>query len=150
MIILFGEKQKGKSTETVILKGADYVKWVIDNKNATGSLLAVQNDFIRLIELFDAKPLQKKCFKCKSQATRFSFYQGNIDPYFWCDKCDPFIQGAMPGKLSIITKYRQALRFVESTCEKRVADYRGIIKNMSNAKGLPQRITGKQAELFFK
>jgi hypothetical protein len=148
MLITFG-KHNRKSTELVILKVPDYVKWVLDNREPSGPLLAVQKDFIRLIGIFDSKPLQNKCFKCKEPATKFSFYQGNIDPYYWCDKCDPYFQGAMPGKLSIVTSYRQALNFVVSTCQGRESDFKDIIRNISVAKGLQGKISEKLAQSFF-
>lgn len=149
MVINIG-KFSGKTTESVLIKEPDYVQWTLDQNNAKDALQVIRKDFIRLMEIFDGKPIKKKCYKCKEPAQKISFYQGNISPYFWCGTCDPYCQGALSGKLSIITKYRQALSFVSSTCQGRKSDYKSIIRELAIAKGMPDRITGIEAQSFFE
>src|SRR5690606_41071399 len=129
MNITFG-KHKDKSTELILLTEPDYVKWVLNKSDASGPLLKIKNEFNRLIEIFDKKNLIKKCNGCGEPATRFSFYNGTIDPMVWCLKCDPYSQGAIEGKLNILNKYKDALQYVEYFCGGSKSYYKGIIKNM--------------------
>ena len=149
MIINIGKKHNGKSTELVSLKEPDYVKWVLEKSDATGPLLRIKNDFLRLIEIFDGKSLTSKCFKCKEPATRLSFYKGDTVPFSWCSECDPYNQGAINGKLNIFSNYHNALEFVESYCGGNKSYYKHIIKNIASLKGLPDRVGEKQAQDFF-
>jgi hypothetical protein len=69
--------------------------------------------------------------------------------YYWCNSCDPYQAGAIEGKLTIITTYRQALDHISLSCKKRSRDYIAIVKALAHAKGLPDRVTEGQAEAFF-
>jgi len=149
MIITIGKKHNGKSTELVLLKEPDYVKWVLDKSDATGPLLKIKDDFLQLIEIFDNKSLTTKCHKCGKPATRLSFYKGDTIPMSWCSICDPYSHGAFEGKLSIFSKYHSALEFVEYSCGGNKSSYKHIIRYLASIKGLPDRVGEKQAQDFF-
>lgn len=149
MLINIGKKYNGKSTEIVLLKEPDYVKWVLNKSDATGPLLRIKNDFQRLIEIFDSKDLIAECHKCKEPATRLSFYKGNTIPMTWCTECDPYTQGAIEGKLNIFNDYNSALEFVEYYYGGNKSSYKSIIRNIASLKGLPERVGEKQAQDFF-
>lgn len=148
MILNFG-KHNGKSTELLLLKYPDYVKWVLEKSDANGALLAVKNNFKYLIDRFDKKPLIKKCFLCKEPSTRLSFYIGNTSPMPWCANCDPYSNGAIEGKLIIFNDYLKALNFVQLYCGGTKGGYGEIIKSIASLKGLPNRVGEKQAQSFF-
>ena len=70
-------------------------------------------------------------------------------PHWWCDTCDPYETGALSGKLYLLDSYINALGHVEIFCSGRKSDYKKIIKLMSQAKGLPNRVGETQAQNFF-
>lgn len=149
MQITFG-KHDGESTEQVVLKKASYARWVIEQTAATGKLKAVQQDIINLIDAFDAKAITKPCHKCGGAATRASAYRNNhVDLFVWCDTCDPYSAGANPGKLTMVTTYRDLLRHVTLSCGGTAKGYDAMVRSMAKAKGLPARVTQKAIDDFF-
>ena len=149
MIITIGKKHNGKSTELVLLKEPDYVRWVLNKSNASGPLLRIKNNFLELIEIFNNKDLITNCHRCQEPATRLSFYIGNTIPMSWCSKCDPYSQGAIDGKLNIFSDYNSALQFIEYYGGGNKSAYKHIIRNIASLKGLPDRVGEKQAHDFF-
>jgi hypothetical protein len=151
MTITFG-KYRGKSVEWLVLKAPDYLKWILEQPDSTCNLASVKTEALRLISLFDAKQITKPCLgsNCSKAAIQFTAYQGN--PYLiyaWCDTCDPYQQGASPGKLTFIKTYRDALNYVKRDGGGRSSDYKGAIKKIAMAKGLPARSSEAQMKEFF-
>lgn len=106
----------------------------------------------QLIKIFDAKPFTgKQCWdkSCSKAVTRFTVYFDNIEPYWWCESCDPYQSGANSGKLQLPIGYFSALQHVELFCRSKKSDYADIIKTISQAKGLPARVGEAQAQQFF-
>ena len=144
MIIQSG-KHEGKSTQELFLKEPGWVQFFV-TKNPTSKLAL---EFKRHDKALTAKPFVEKCFKCKAQATRLSFYAGNArGPMAWCDTCDPHSIGARQGKLTLVKTFKQALIFVQSTCEGRRGDQRIAVRLLAEAKGLPKRV-GQAAAIAF-
>jgi len=144
-VIIQSGKYEGLATQELVLKQPDWVQFFL-RKNVSGK---VAGELARHISDFDSKPIVEDCFKCDNTATRVSAYSGNaLQPMFWCSSCDPYSLAARKGKLSIMTKYSEALRFVDSTCDGRRSDKRALIRRMAEAKGLPKRV-GKAAAVAF-
>ena len=152
MIINCGEKHKGRSVEMVIIKDPQYVKWVLETTNVSGPLLSVREEMIRLLNVFDGKVLTKKCqgLDCNNVATGASVYKDNPNPMWWCNECDPYEHGALPGRLQIIETYVDALNHVRNYCKGRKSDYRDLIRSIAMAKGLGKRVGQEQAQEFFR
>jgi hypothetical protein len=149
--VSFG-KHAGKSVEFLMLKEPTYIKWVLDQQSPTGAMAKVKSGIQQLIQVFDIKPFEgKQCWTktCVKPVTRFSVYLDNLDPCWWCNTCDPYQTGANPGKLQAPINYQSALRHVELFCSGRKSDYADIIKMISQAKGLPNRVGELQAQKFF-
>jgi len=149
--VTFG-KHAGKSVELLMLKEASYIKWVLEQQSPTGAMTKVKAHILRLIENFDAKPfVGKQCWSksCGKEVTRLTVYLDNIDPYWWCDTCDPYQTGAISGKLQLPVDYISALQHVELYCRNRKSDYTAIIKMIAQAKGLPGRVGEAQVQKFF-
>lgn len=151
MRITFG-KHNGKSVELVMVKAPDYVKWVLKQEDAVGQLLIVKKEMLRLIDVFNAKPILRRCAgrECDRKATKGSVYKDNVGRFeWWCDKCDPLLGGFLAGKVYIIRTYEDALDYVESHCWNRKSDYEALIHALARAKGLLKRVGEKQAREFF-
>jgi hypothetical protein len=145
-------KHAGESVAEVVLKHADYCKWLLDKDDASGVLERMRVEAQRLISIFDSKPILGSCngSGCAKRSVRFSAYRGNSElPHWWCETCSPYLAGASQGKLTIIKTYRDALDHVESTCGGTRGGYSEIIRAMAIAKGLPKRSGEKQIGDFF-
>lgn len=148
MLINFGE-HKGKTAEEVLIKEPLYVQYAL-YKAATGPLLSLKNELLRLIKIFDNKPFTVTCKTCEKLATRGSAYRRNPNPvFFWCDDCDMTSWGAVRSKLTEIKTYQGAL-FHLATDDANKKEYRDLIKNLAIGKGLPNRITQKALMEFFR
>jgi hypothetical protein len=143
-------KYKDKSVGALVLKHPDYIAWVISQPNPSGPLARVKAEALRLINIFNSKPINKMCFgSCSKAATRCTVYQRNVHgPLWWCDECNPYQTGAIEGKLSAISTYEEAINHCEfySAGKDSLLD---LIKSLSQAKGLPHRVGEKQIDIFF-
>jgi len=152
MEITFG-KHAGKSIELLLLKEPEYIKWMLEQQNATGAMKRAQDEAKRLIARFNTKPFIKDCFGkpgAAHKATRCTVYGNNVTvPYWWCDSCNPYQSGANSGKLQAVSTYEEALNHVGFWCSGRSSDYKSLIKDLAQAKGLPARVGEKQAVAFF-
>jgi len=144
-------KHKDKSVGALVLKHPDYIAWVLSEPNPSGPLARVRAEVLRLIGIFNSKPIKKKCFGngCSKAATRCTVYQDNVyGPFWWCDECDPYQAGAIEGRLSMISTYEGAIEHCEVFCSTKGA-LRDLIKSLSRAKGLPNRVGERQISDFF-
>lgn len=139
-------KHEGKSGETVVLKSPDWVQALLtthpDNKWCA--------EFKRLIAKFDAKPFTATCSGCNAPATRATAYKNTSNLMFWCATCNPYGSGAVPGTLTPIQTYADALRHVDQTCTAPRTEKRDIIRALAQGKGLPKKVGKPQALAFFK
>lgn len=150
MAISFGP-ERGKSVEITMLKRPDFISWTLGAESGPAAQLALTAR--SLMVKFDSKPILKSCDGrgCSSQATRCTVYQNNVfTPYWWCDSCDPYSNGALPGKLQVIRTYNDALKHVTQYCQGSRADCRQLIIELARAKGLPKRVGETQAQAFFQ
>ena len=150
MIITFG-KFVNKTVEEIIIRDPDYIAWALRLETPRGEMQAVCVEARRLIRAFDRKPFTAVCSECKRTATRCSVYRG-LNPclQFWCDDCSLYSAGAGPGKLREIRTYADAIFHVASQRGSRKPDYRAIIRNLAEAKGLPARLSAKSIQTFFR
>lgn len=147
-------KHKGKSVAALVLKEQKYLRWVLDHPNLTGGLALVRDEARHLLSIFDAKPLQKSCYgdrnNCTNPVTYATAYKGDSSGLcFWCDSCDPYDLGAAPLRLTEIRTYEDALNHVRSRCGDYDVEYKGIVRALAAAKGLPKRCGEAQAASFF-
>jgi uncharacterized protein (DUF3820 family) len=150
MYVTFG-KHSGKSAEMLVLKHPDYVLWVLRVEFPTAHLLQVRQELMRLIKIFNLKPIVVPCRGegCEETATRGSVCRGAVWPSFWCDGCDPYQLGASSGKLRIVRFFGDAIDHVNTCCGARKEALRILIKELARARGLPTRVGEQQAEQFF-
>jgi hypothetical protein len=143
-------KHFGKIIETLVLKEADYISWLLSKRGVTGELAAARNEARRLIRIFDQKPMVEACStdQCPNLATRLSAYVGNMRVLAWCDACDPASFGASSKRLTMIRTYFEAIDHAMLSGGRRTA-IRAIIKSLAQAKGLPSRVGEAEAEGFF-
>jgi hypothetical protein len=143
-VIIGGGPKAGKSTQELILKDPGWVQFFV-GKNPQSKVTA---ELKRHDRALTARPFVEKC-RCKSFATRLSFYAGNATTSIsWCDECDPYSLGARRGTLTIVRTFMEAVRFVDSTCKGRRTDKRLVVRQLAEAKGLPKRV-GQSAAIAF-
>ncbi|MDY0062043.1 MAG: hypothetical protein RBU45_19690 [Myxococcota bacterium] len=155
MKITFG-KHTGKTVEWALLRAPEYVAWALSQSSPGGSLGAFVWEARRLISIFDQKPITRTCSgrkndaPCGAMATRPTVYLNNLSCQWWCGDCDPYQQGASPGKIQSPRTYEDALRHVKLFCTAEVDGYQWLIKELAEARGFPERATPKALEAFFK
>jgi hypothetical protein len=151
MLVNFG-KHEGKTVEMLVLKEPDYVKWVLYQPSPSGELERIRSETLRLIAIFDHKPILGSCTgrECVNSPVRFSAYAGSSETlYTWCGSCDPYEAGANSGRLTDIYTHPDALAHVDRTERGVRSGYRAIVKAMAVAKGLPNRSGEAQVRAFF-
>lgn len=152
MRVPFG-KYAGKSTEILVLKHPDYAFSILGEREATGHFHDIQVEIRRLIQLFDQKPILRPCMcgpcMCGRCATRGTVYKRTVQPYWWCENCDPYRLGASPGKLQIIRSYFDAVDCANMCGAGWRSAFKILINEMARAKGLPERVGEAQALAFF-
>jgi hypothetical protein len=144
------DRHRGQSVETLVLDDPAYVRTLLGELEAGGPLAGVVARARRLIAVFDARPLVVPCQGpgCTERATRGCVYQGAVRPTWWCARCDPYEQGAAPGKLVDIASAGEAIDYVRGYCNGRAADLRFLIRALARARGLPAR-AGPAAKACF-
>jgi hypothetical protein len=150
MMLTFG-KHHGKLLETLLIQEPAYVAWMLGCESPSGPLAQAQQEAVRLIRLFDCRPLREQCSGsgCGRRATRASVYIGSVSPRWWCEECDPYQAGATGGKLRIVQSYLDAVRHAEMFFSPRQAGMRRLIRYLAEAKGLPSRLTAEVTSEFF-
>lgn len=144
----FGKFQ-GRFVEELILKEPEYIDWILRVPNPRGSMLEVVEAAVRLIGIFDAKPLIKPCrgTDCGKLATRCVVYGQTLSLSFWCDGCDPYSLGAARGMLRAFPGYRDACMQPWGTGNPK--ELKTLIRDVARAKGLPNRVGQNEAITFF-
>lgn len=140
----------GKPPKFLLLTEPFYVRHVLSFRHTAGASRVLQNEFRRVMAIFNAKPIFKQCSGrgCKRNATRASVYRDNIATRWWCDECDPYQAGASRGKLQMVKTYMDALQHVDAFCGGHVAEYKMLVGKLIVAKGLTERVTQARAEAF--
>jgi hypothetical protein len=146
-------KDKGTEIHELFFSNPKFIGWALHETNPGTRLFYCITEMKRLIDIFDKKPFEIKCFgrDCTKKSTRLTAAKGNIQSYFfWCNKCDPFQMGATPGKIASLSTYLQATSFVTRYCSGRKKDYVYIIRKMAQAKNIfEKRLTQQQIESCF-
>lgn len=150
MKLNFG-KHQGSSVAEIFFKDPGYIRWLM-NTTATGQMLAAQKVARELVGKFDSKPIDRSCHAvgCGKGASRASIYRDSLDPFWWCETCDPSQAGASDGKIQIIRTFEEALAHVEYYCKGKKSDEILAIKFLARGKGLPTRITASARAAFFR
>jgi exodeoxyribonuclease X-like protein len=143
-------KHQGRVVEELILKDPDYVRWILDQPSARGSLAEVAEEAMRLIAIFDSKPFIRPCCgtNCPKQATRGMVYGRIPEPLFWCDDCNPRSKGVLWGTPRPVPAYRIICMLAWGSGHP--SERKNLIRNLARAKGLPDRVGVDQAIAFFR
>jgi hypothetical protein len=144
-------KHRSRSVERVVLEDPDYAMWMATKAGATGRLRLAQEEVRHLIRRFNKIPLICECQgeECGNLATRCVVYRRTVNPTWWCDDCDPYSLGASEGKLMAIRGYRAAVDYCRLFCDGRRQDIKTLIKELAQAKGLPEGVGELEAKMFF-
>lgn len=148
MLLTFG-KHQGRSVDEVVLKDPDYLLWMVRLPDPSDSMERVCDEARRLVGVFNSKPFLKTCAACQASATRISVYPGNVTPMYWCDHCNPYCCGAAPGRLLLLATYQDAVSHILVRTFYTKTEIKQILRRMSRAKGLPDRLGKRQAQEFF-
>jgi len=142
MNMSFG-RYEGKPVAWVLLEDFQYFTWMDSNGMREYQEIKFA---IQLACAFDKLPFKNVICRgtCNGQnpVTRLALYNGMYNGEHWfCDKCDPYRNGAFSGTLTYINKVEEVVG-----CGK---DLQIIIKAMANAKGVPRRKTSRSLKIFF-
>lgn len=138
------------STEHVLIYDPEYVWRLFNLRGIYGELLRTKEDIERLIITFDSMPFKRKCFarNCKNQATRVSLVSRDSNLYYWCDECDIKKEAGLQCEPTVIKTYMGAVNFLHLYRATK-SEFRLMIVELANAKGLPERKTEKALQRFF-
>ncbi len=150
MDLTFG-KYRGVALEHVLLTNPDYIDWMRSEDDPTPLLRAARTEARLLVRIFDRKPFVEKCHstKCANTATRGTVHGANIQLVCWCAGCNPYQLGADDGRLQIVSRFDDVSGHVAFHCNGREQDYRRLVRNLAEAKGLMGRVTRESALEFF-
>jgi len=146
--ITFG-KYKGKTVKSLMMKQPVYIGWILSQKDLSGPLAVLKDEVIRLIKIFDSKPIQRYCKICDAEAKYCGVSQRSVfNPYWYCDECDPYAKDIIKTELEFIRSYREAI----DHCERYSVNKKSaliFIKAIATAKGLGKRLGKKELDEFF-
>jgi hypothetical protein len=150
MLLTFG-KHFGRLLEAVVLKEPAYVRLMLSYEGANGPLARAQEEALRLIEIFDARPFLLPCTNpdCHRTATCCWLFYYSFSPKWWCGKCDLPQTLPCPDLLYLFGTYGAAASYIETAYYPREEGMRRLIRLMAEAKGLPEGFTDRAAEEFF-
>ncbi|WP_437332677.1 hypothetical protein [Sorangium sp. So ce394] len=155
-VVGFG-KHADVDTRRLLIQYPDYVSWALEQDQPKPQLAALVATLRRYIGILNGKPFVEQCtgkirgVKCMHPVTRGTAYSShsgiNVDLVWWCDNCNPYQSGAVASLIDIRT-YEDALSFVKRNGGRKL-DFTEIIKDLSQAKGMPKRVTAAALEAFF-
>jgi hypothetical protein len=150
MLVGFG-KHLDRSVAWLVLKDPDYVRWALGEADPGHRMLQLQREVRNLIGIFNAKPFVRRCqgTECGNVAAGATAYRNSVDLMFWCTACDPYQKGASAGKLQRIMYYQDVLFLGRTHCGGRKDVCERLVRQMAQAKGLPERVGEAEAEAFF-
>lgn len=137
------------SYELLLLRDPTYVEQLLAIGDPTPEEDAAQSELTRLIEIFNTKPLLKKCHKCGQQATQGSVYKRTTRYFWWCDTCNPCSAMAERSKLVMVRAYHDTCGGASHHASPEYA-LPLLVMELAQAKGLPARVGEAQAKAFFK
>ena len=149
MLVTSG-KHKGKPLEVVALKDPCFIQGVLLSEAESKAQKAMQAEARRLVDVFDRMPFVVRCcgHGCERRAMRCSIYKSDVlNPWWWCDACDPRQYGAGECKVHIVRTYHDALDFSAQFDDPSVA--MDLVRAMAEAKGAPSSPSRRQADVFF-
>jgi len=109
-------KYKGKSVEYLMINQPDYIKWILEQHDVSGELATIQKHISQLIRKFDKKPFKgQSCSsnECNKSATKFTINKQNLDPYWWCDACEPKYPDISSDQLPSNIEYLSIIQHVD-------------------------------------
>lgn len=140
-------KHEGVSIGRAILKSPRYAMHLATMDKMWGEWGRIQTETSRLILLFNAKPIAKKCEGCGGSAVRLTVVAGRTSGlHAWCNTC------SFRGSEKLITEirhYSQALAHNKNNCEGTSAGDGRVILAMASAKGLISPLREARIAAFF-
>ncbi len=144
-------RHKDDTVEYVMLADPGYIKWSLDQPRPSGRLVEIRGEIIRLMGIFDRKPILTKCAgpNCNSNATRAYLCGSSIVDSWWCDQCYPVEVSSAEGEPKMISTYRKSLNYVARYTGNRESDYQQLIQSLARAKDLGNGVDKDVAQEFF-
>jgi hypothetical protein len=140
-------KHEGVSIGRAILKSPRYAMYFATKKGMWGEWAQIQAETVRLIDVFDAKPITKTCSGCGGSAVRLTAVASRTSSlYAWCNTCSHHGSGKV---VTEIRSYSQALAHNKNNCEGKSAGDGRIILSMASAKGLISPLSEARIAVFF-
>lgn len=109
----------------------------------------LKNNFQRLISLFDQKEMTALCPSCSRKAKSLVFCKGVFFFELWCGECIPNWLLYPRGKLIRVSRYMNALRYVDDYLFGQEKYYNIIIEKLARLKGLTGVPEALDAMAFF-
>ena len=148
MRMTFG-RHKGKTLEIIALKDPEFIRDLLASEAKGKDQIRLRAEASQLLDTFDRRAFQVRCVGsgCNQPASRCTIYKSDVlNPWWWCDACDPKQYGIGPDRIRIVRTYQDALDFCEPFGDPTVA--RDIIRVLAEAKGLPG-LKEAHADIFF-
>lgn len=145
-----GEIHIGEPAEFILLDDPYYVRCVLECPDDYGPLTRLKESFRSLIEKFNKKKIEHPCVWCGKPAERFLFCPGDVHPQHWCRRCSPFWIDEEKEDLIFLSDYMSVLNYVHDYCGGSRYCYEAAIRDIAQAKGLPEAFNSKDLLLFFR
>lgn len=133
---------RGCTVEELLVRYLEYVRWLTTQRDLSYLGCAAAEEACRLEAIFDQTPFRRRRCRgtdCSNTPTHCSVdYRAGVIPYYWCDKCSPFLWPFGADDLYEIRTYRDALRhLIESGIVQEDAAYE-LLGTLADAKALPR------------
>src|SRR5262249_23486852 len=140
MYLGFG-KHCGKMLEAILLEDPGYVLWMLTCRYPKSDLARAREEALRLVELFDAKPILRSCHNpsCNKAATGASLYVYSLAPLWWCQDCSPYQAGVAPGGLHTVSSYGSVVFYIQEIWFGLEYLIGRLLRKLAEAKGLPKQ-----------
>jgi hypothetical protein len=136
------------TAEIAFLLRPDYAETILAERADSD----LKQEFERIRQNFDAKPLSARCSRqhCGKSAFKVTARTGSPELIFWCRECYPGLRrGTASGGLTTIETFSDAMKHVDRTASGRQQAKRSIIRDLAKAKGFTGAIRQRSARTFF-
>ena len=145
-------RHKGKTLELIALKAPDFIQDLLLSEPRNEKQRCIQAEATRLVDTFNRRAFCVSCVgrDCGRLALRCTIFKSDVlNPWWWCDTCDPWQFGAGRDRIQIVRTYQDALDFSGAFDDPKVT--RDLILTLAEAKGLlaSWRLSECQADIFF-
>ena len=145
-------RHKGETLELIALVAPDFIRDLLSSEPRSVKQRRVQAEARRLVDAFNRRAFCVPCVgrDCGRLASRCTICKSDVlNPWWWCDACDPRQYGVGQDRIQIVRTYQDVLAFSAAFDDPNVT--RDLILTLAEAKGLlvPSRLREVQADIFF-